>query len=277
VRELRERLISAAPDLRAQAIALVDSPRWPRDLDCSRAGVAFRGQTPSGRELDAALRTLFRAVRSGWRDGRALSMYPTPPLAYFLGCAASPRCKPHLRALARELFGAGVDGARPYRDGPAGGALFTRFMLAGFASYRALESAGVETFECYPDLEFRLWSRAPLPSKREGARALATRRKVNAALRRRLGIGKLPPAGSLDEADAEVLVLSVAAAAMESGLFVLRAAGEGSFLVAMRRRDTVRMAAIRQFDSGARLSPLLFSRVAAARRIPTPSSGRLPP
>lgn len=193
---------------------------------------------PPGRALDAALRALVRPL-AGTSDGGdvgRLSMFPTPTVSYFARCVASPTCKPHLRAFARGLFGDLLDGWRPGPDAPPrSGALFTRFMLAGFAAYRALEDAGVETFESYPDLQFRLWSDAPVPSKRRPKVAFAARCRINARLRRRLKITGSAPA-TLDQADAEVLAVGAAVAAREGGLVVLDNQPEGRFLVAIDAR-----------------------------------------
>ena len=49
-------------------------------------------------------------------------------------------------------------------------ATFTRFMLAGFATYRALERLGVPAFESYPDLQLRLSSPSTCASAQKAAR-----------------------------------------------------------------------------------------------------------
>ena len=49
---LAKKIKDAAPGIDARAIALVDSPRWPRDLDWSR-GTHKRDPAPRGREVDA--------------------------------------------------------------------------------------------------------------------------------------------------------------------------------------------------------------------------------
>src|SRR5690349_11983494 len=103
---LAQRISAAAPLLDARATALVDSPRWPRDLDCSDPA-RRRDPVPHGREIDVELRRTFLALTAARADGAprpGLSMFPTPPLSYFARCARDPRCKPHLKAIARELF-----------------------------------------------------------------------------------------------------------------------------------------------------------------------------
>ena len=128
-----------------------------------------------GRLLDAHLRALVRSVRGDVGTDaalRRLSMFPTPRFEYFARCAASPACKPHLRALAHELFADTFD-AHDRGAAPRGGAIFTRFMLSGFAAYRALERIGAAAYECYPDLQFRLWAHGiELPPKGDHRKAL---------------------------------------------------------------------------------------------------------
>src|SRR5579872_1583766 len=147
------RLISEAVgnDVR-DAIALVDSPRTPRDIDCSGAKMIARANPPTTRSIDATLRALLYARFNGTM--RPLSMFPTPLASYFAGCAAHPECKPHLRAIAEELLGLRGTAKR----GKIAGGTFTRFMLAGFAVFPALERLRVRAFEAYPDLQMRLWS-----------------------------------------------------------------------------------------------------------------------
>src|SRR6266851_6300779 len=139
VAQLAGRMIDIAPELAGPAIAFVDSPRWPCDLDWSKSIPMARAGHARGRLLDAHLRALMRHVGGNGPTGAALrhlSMFPTPRFEYFARCAASPACKPHLRALARELFADTFDG-QGRGEAPRGGAIFTRFMLSGFAAYRA--------------------------------------------------------------------------------------------------------------------------------------------
>ncbi len=160
-------------------------------------------------------------------------MFPTPPCAYFVRCARDPRCKPHLAAIARELFGALLERADDGAKAPRGGAVFTRFMLAGFATYRALERLGVAAFESYPDLQFRL-SAPPiaLVPKRMHARALAIRRRLIAGLAAELKVG-MPPAPSLDQADAAILALAAVRAMRRGVLAVAANPREGRFMFAL--------------------------------------------
>jgi hypothetical protein len=209
------------PELAAASVALVDSPRYPRDRDL--ASGSARHPSPAGRTIDVALRAIV---------GR-LSMFPTPPLDYFARCVRDPACKPHLRALAIELFpNLTRDSRRTTRV--TGGHIFTRFMIAGFAVYRALETAGVTTFESYPDLAYRLWMRpgGRLPSKSEGARALIQRSRILRTVARLAAI-EVPTPRTLDEADAAILALGAAANARAGrGLLVLAHRAEGEFAIA---------------------------------------------
>lgn len=232
---LTRRLVAAMPTLREGAIVLVDSPRCPRVSRPSRRKPAVRSPRPSGRKIDRRLRQLVRALDAagGKRIVGGLSMFPTPPIDYFACCAESAACKPHLRAIALSLFGS--------RVGPASsqkrlrpGLLFTRFMLAGFAAYPALEALGAKPFEAYPDLAFRLWAEGiRLAPKSQKAQALAARRRINAHLARRLGLEPVTPAATLDQADAAVLALSAAIAAREGALAIIEAPEEGRFMVAL--------------------------------------------
>ncbi len=242
---LAARIADAAPALRRGALALVDSPRAPRDADCARGQLTARANPPSSRRIDSALRELLR--RSVDRAMR-LSMFPTPPIEYFARCIESPGCKPHLRAIGEELL-ASVFRAPAIRRGSEaasrirGGLLFTRFMLVGFAVFPALEELGLRAFECYPDLQFRLWqpgSRAQLPSKRFRARALAVRTDICARLARAAGTRKFELPATLDQADAAVLALSAAAGAARGSLIEIRCAAEGRFAVALAANEAHR-------------------------------------
>lgn len=208
--ELARRVSQAAPNLKQGAIAVIDSPRWPRDLDWSQASLAFRTGEVTGRALDAGLQSLVKNLRRAGDFSVTLSMFPTPKLAYFLSQIRRASCKPHLRAFGSELFGDQAD--HPVADG--GGGTFTRFMLSGFAAYCALGAMRVTCYEGFPDLQFRLWNGSrPLPSKMKNANkrsALDARLKIIAELAHRIGI-TCPSARTLDQADAGVLALSVAA------------------------------------------------------------------
>jgi hypothetical protein len=276
IRSLGSMLADKVPELRG-AIVLVDSPRWPSDLDWSKAtsrgycgwsgepgpGAAGlspeqsqRGKslqcvhkravadTPSqrGREIDVGLRALIDALRMRSANSTltTLSMFPTPPMRYFGAHLNSANCKPHLRMLGQELFGQALN--RDY--GPASGGIFTRFMIAGFAAYRALETIGAEAYECYPDLQFRLWCRHNrLSSKKKGrTAALASRIRVLSAVARRLGLGVsgFRKIRQLDEADAAILALSISAAQQYGAIVILENPHEGRFMVALDEPEALR-------------------------------------
>jgi hypothetical protein len=164
---------------------------------------------------------------------RRLSMFPTPRFEYFARCAASPACKPHLRALARELF-ADTFGEHERGEAPRGGAIFTRFMLSGFAAYRALERIGAGAYECYPDLQFRLWAHgAELPPKGDRKNALAARTRINARIARALGLRGAARIATMDQADAAILALSAAAALRFGMVGIIEEPAEGHFAVAL--------------------------------------------
>jgi hypothetical protein len=219
------------PDL-GGAIVLVDSPRWPSDLDWSQPEVVATLHREGGRELDADLRHFVAILREpGARlPLTPLSMFPTPPMHYFGAHLNTVNCKPHLRKLGEALFGEALN--RDY--GQASGGIFTRFMVSGFATYRALESLGAEVYESYPDLQFRLWCGGDrLISKKKGpGAALASRVRVLNRLARRLGVSS-GPIRRLDEADAAILALSLAAARRYGAALILENSYEGRFVVAM--------------------------------------------
>jgi hypothetical protein len=255
------------------AIVLVDSPRWPRDLDWSKAingchwgrsgppgtstdgrsleqsrsegslrrarkaGVVAGTHSQRGRELDVSLRALVSKLRQEGTNSAlgTLSMFPTPPMHYFGAHLNIATCKPHLRMLGQELFGETLN--RDY--GPASGGVFTRFMITGFATYRALEAIGAEVYECYPDLQFRLWCRGyRLFSKNKGkSAALASRIRVLSALARRLGVGGHRQIQRLDEADAAILALSIIAARQFGATFIFENSFEGRFMVALDQAE----------------------------------------
>lgn len=243
---LANRINGVAPGLDTAAITLIDSPRWPRDLDCSR-GTHKRDPAPRGREIDVILRRIFRTLMAA-SDGKAripgLAMFPTPRYDYFARCARDPRCKPHLKAIAVELFGPLLDDDGDAREpAPNGGAIFTRFMLAGFAIYRALERFGVLAFESYPYLQLRLSSPSrdvppeDLPPKRRRAEALAARRRIVASFAAELGLHDAPVAANLDQADAAVLALAAASSARSGTLWVVNNPCEGRFMLALDSRQ----------------------------------------
>jgi hypothetical protein len=219
-------------DLRG-GVALVDSPRTPRDVDCSGATMSQRANAPHARAIDASLRELLRARFNAAM--RPLSMFPTPLASYFAGCVAHPGCKPHLRAIAEELLAPVIALPRISTPASLAGGTFTRFMLAGFAVFPALEQLGIRAFEAFPDLQMRLWSDgAPLPPKRLRNEALLARRKICARLAAIIGVRNFENPKTLDEADAAVLALSAAASASAKSLIELHCAQEGRFAVAFK-------------------------------------------
>jgi hypothetical protein len=239
---LAERISGAVPGLDARAIALVDSPRWPRDLDLSNR-TRRRDPAPRGREIDAVLRRIFRTLMAapvGKAHRPGLSMFPTPPYDYFARRARDSRCKPHLKAIAAELFGAFPNDDDDARESsPGAGGTFTRFMLAGFATYRALERLGVPAFESYPDLQLRLSSPSTeLPPKRRRPDALAARRSIVASLAAQLGLRDPPVAANLDQADAAALALAVASSARSNTLWLVSNPCEGRFILALDARQS---------------------------------------
>jgi hypothetical protein len=237
LRIVGERLLACCPDYGPRWLTLIDSPRWPLDLDCSSHAIVPRQPVPSGRNLDRALRAMLRA--SAEHGAMRLSMFPTPAHAYFRRCASSIACKPHLRSIYRRLFETAPSESTPIlpatRSVPGG--IFTRFMLAGFLAFRAWEALGVQTLEAYPDLQFRLCDSRLLP-KRTGKAALAQRIGINRKLRRMLGVGRSPMATGLDQADTEVLALTAMAAVKQGCLASLEHPAEGRFLITFNSRST---------------------------------------
>jgi hypothetical protein len=243
--ELARRIAKTAPQLNRGAVAIIDSPRWPRDLDWSEAAINENPRPGAsritGREIDASLQNIVRRLRAAGATALKLSMFPTPKMAYFAGQLHAPSCKSHLLALGRELFPS-VSGSTA---SPVGGS-FTRFMLSGFAAYRALTACGVTCYEGYPDLQFRLWlldrdpeSVANLPSKMgkvSRAVALDARRRVATALATRLRIRGAKEIRTLDQADAAVMALSGAATRREACGLLLAHPSEGSFWLTIPAR-----------------------------------------
>lgn len=232
VRLLGAMLAEKVPALRG-AIVLVDSPRWPRDLDWSNHGMIGTTNFQRGREIDVGLRALVHTLAERGANSTLthLSMYPTPPMSYFGAHLSTATCKPHLRLLGQALFGLALN----CDYGPATGGIFTRFMIAGFATYRALEMIGAEVYECYPDLQFKLWCRRHrLFSKTKGKMAaLASRIRVLSSLARKVGVGGLGQVQRLDEADAAILPLSIIAAGRYGAIFIFENSREGGFMVAL--------------------------------------------
>jgi hypothetical protein len=231
-------LAANVPELRG-ATVLVDSPRWPSDLDWSKAGVIAAPHSQRGREIDVGLRALVYTLRKGVNSTlTTLSMFPTPPMRYFGAHLNSATCKPHLQMLGQALFGEALN-----RDcGPASGGIFTRFMIAGFATYRALEAIGAEVYESYPDLQFKLWCRRHRLISKKNCRssALASRVRVLSALARRVGVSGSCLVQRLDEADAAILALSIIAARQYGATFMFENSYEGRFMVALDEPEAQR-------------------------------------
>jgi hypothetical protein len=184
--------------------------------------------------LRAAIARMNRARKA--KDRIAFALFPTPQLDYFRRCAEDPQCKPHLAEIARAL------GESPEASSPGGaavpaasltgGRIFTRFMLTGFATYRALEQLGIQTFESYPYLAFALWKKAgePLPPKSSRRAALDIRRGIVSRVARKSDVN-IPPISTLDQGDAAILALTIAAPA--AAALIVNGGTEGRFLLAM--------------------------------------------
>ena len=223
IARLRGRLREACPDLGPGWLVAVDSPRLPRDLSLAQPWPARRAQLPPSRLLDQTLRKLVRRLNPPLR----LSLYPTPVLHDFAH-QMSVCDKPHLRAAFAALF-PGV----PTVAGSSGLALFTRFMLAGFLTFAAVQTAGACALEAYPHLQWQLWSPLALAPKRNSGKALRERASVLHDLRRWLRVqADLEPA-TLDQADAEILAASTFLSLRQGWLGCLRQRDEGSFLLAI--------------------------------------------
>jgi len=166
-------------------------------------------------------------------------MFPTPRAEYFAGCIANSTCKPHLRAIGEELLASVIKVRSRKTDGPIPGGTFTRFMLAGFGVFPALEELGVCVCEAYPDLMMRLWSEGELlPPKKLRGEALRVRASICARLARIVGVREFRIPTTLDEADAAVLALSAAASSIAGALIELHCPAEGRFAVAFARTLT---------------------------------------
>jgi hypothetical protein len=260
IAELRRRMIAVAPELGAAgALVLIDSPCSPRDfelaipvkdVDVPRDSAG----TLNSRAIDTTLRGIVNELGLQRHDGTRfrLALFPTPKVEFFAACANDPSCKSHLAAIARELFGTALDRV-PALASPTGGRVFTRFMLTGFAVFRALESLRADCFEAYPDLAFRLWACGEeiLP-KSAGRLALEVRRRIISRLAGEVGCEGIPNISTmytLDEADAAVLALSAGLAARTGTIALIEHPGEGRFALALDR-DQARRLTIRRPDPG---------------------------
>jgi hypothetical protein len=241
---LARKIKEVAPELGARATVLVDSPRCPRDLDLS--GTERRDLVPAQREIDVELKRIFPLLMAA-SDGKpykpGLSMFPTPLHTYFTQWAFQPKGKPHLAAITKELFAAFLNGDRDktQQDGVVGGT-FTRFMLAGFATYRALERIGINSFESYPDLQMRLCAPSrTLPPKKLHAEALIVRRRIVASLCESLGVVAESSPRTLDQADAAAMALAAALSARSDTLWTVSHPCEGRFMLALGHSQSQRL------------------------------------
>jgi hypothetical protein len=229
---LASELRSRVPALGSGAIAIVDSPRSPRDIDSRN--FAIRVAAPAQRAIDVVLRRIVSSLDARRSAPRLrFAMFPTPELSEFERFACASGCKPHLAAIGRRIFQ--LNGAPARAEPLLRGRLFTRFMLVGFATHLALDVLGSSTFEGYPFLAFSLWKPSGailLPKSRRDA--LDARIAILKSLARTSQI-RVPEVTSLDEADAAVLALSVAACDGTCGVATSIAhRAEGRFLMAIR-------------------------------------------
>jgi hypothetical protein len=254
---LAERIKAVVPGIGAGTIAIVDSPRWPRDVDSRAPQLCLIDPAPFGRCIDASLRKIYRELNAA-PDGappiRGLSMFPTPRFDYFNRCARDPACSAHLRAAARELFAPLFINGKNHAD-RTGGGTFTRFMLAGFATYRALEKLGAAAYESYPDLQLRLCAPSTeLPPKKRRREALKVRNQIVAKLKKDLGIHDERAPKTLDEADAAALALAAAASARRGGIWAVTHQCEGRFLLSLDETQSKRIQKV-SIDLGAAAVP----------------------
>jgi hypothetical protein len=244
---LGERLSEALAASDVPIIALIDSPRWPSDCDCRESSLhLLRRGHAGGRHIDMRLRTIVRSLAAASVGDSALriSLFPTPRHDYFLRCISDLACKPHLRALGRQLFNS--DLPLQSNNGPRGGAIFTRFMLIGFAAYRALDEIGITAFEAYPDLQFRLWrDDHPLAPKSAGRIALANRSQILATVAaafKRATPKQIPEQiarliTTMDQADAAILAVSARAALDHGAIACIDEPEEGCFALPLQSRQ----------------------------------------
>jgi hypothetical protein len=197
----------------------------------------------ASRSIDAALYSLTHELNCNPARERKirLSLFPSRPLNYFTACMMHPYCKPHLAALGTSMFGhlnITTNGMTPLKL--TGGALFTRFMIAGFAAYFALDRIGIETFEGYPYLAFSMWldAKEELPPKGRRSAALEARREILRRIAKARAGLRMPAPANLDQADAAILGLTVASASLTLGsTFQISQPAEGRFLLALDRDD----------------------------------------
>jgi len=170
-----------------------------------------------------------------------LWLFPTPPTRYFTECVLHPACKPHLRSMGEQMFGP-LESQAQISAQLTGGALFTRFMIAGFAVYQALARIGVNAYEGYPYLGFRLWMNQDdeLPAKKKTSNSYAAALEARCRILDRIKLPakfRMAPPATYDEADTAILAASVAAASRDGSIFQIRDRAEGSFIFALDRLD----------------------------------------
>jgi hypothetical protein len=246
---LADVLADCVPQLRAGAIAIVDSPRCPIDTDGSQSHFAPRENPPARRAIDSRMRVMVHRLNEN--PARAsktqLWLFPTPPTRYFTECVRHPDCKPHLRSMGEQMFRQPQSSAQiPARL--SGGALFTRFMIAGFAVHQALARIGVDVCEGYPYLGFRLWMSRDdeLPAKKKTSNAFAAALEARRRILHRITLPakfKMAPPATYDQADAAILATTVAAASRDGAIFQIRDRAEGRFVVALDRLDAAYLGA----------------------------------
>lgn len=235
ITELARRIAAVAPELtRNGAIALIDSPRFPR-------GAARATKSSYTRLIDARLAAIvgrIRASRTKSNPSMGLWLFPTPPSAEFVRHARDPSCPPHLVRFAYELFPQYMEKRDHESEKYGTGRIFTRFMIGGFALYRALSQWPVACFEGYPDLYFRLHANgASITPKRAGRRrAMETRTPIVTAMMRQSGLTGSTPT-TLDQADAAILAASACAARRSGTLLAIEAPSEGVFALPLARAD----------------------------------------
>jgi hypothetical protein len=235
IADLARRIATVAPELtRNGAIALIDSPRFPR-------GNARATKLSYTRLIDARLAAIvgrIRAARAKSNPSLGLWLFPTPPSAEFVRHARDPSCPPHLVRFAYELFPQYMEKRDHESEKSGTGRIFTRFMIGGFALYRALSQWPVACFEGYPDLYFRLHADgASITPKRAGRRrAMETRVPIVTAMMCQSGLTGSAPT-TLDQADAAILAASACAARRSGTLLAIEAPSEGVFALPLARAD----------------------------------------
>jgi hypothetical protein len=239
IAELARRIVAIVPELTGKgAIALIDSPCYPRNGAAPAKNAAKSSYT---RLIDARLAAIVRRIRQARAKSNpslGLWLFPTPPSAEFVRYACDPSCPSHLVRFVYELFPQYTEKRDAESEKSGAGRIFTRFMISGFALYRALSQWPVACFEGYPDLYFRLCANgASITPKRVGRRrAMETRIPIVTAVMRQSGqTGSAPT--TLDQADAAILAASACAARRSGTLLGIEAPSEGVFALPLARAD----------------------------------------